>query len=200
MSYGSTNARGIGATGPAGKDGVSPTVQTSKVGTVTTVTITDAQGAHQFEINDGAKGEPGANGKDGSPGATGPAGPNTVSTDTGTNITGLLKGDGATVKQAVPETDYATPEQVSKKADKPTIQTITLSKTNWGSNIQTVNCTGIVTDESAQRVDVAPKTGDYKAYCDAGIYVSAIDKDKLTFTCASAPSGDLTVYVSIQNV
>lgn len=101
-----------GTPGAAGKDGVSPTVKTSKSGTVTTVTITDAQGDHQFEISDGAKGEPGtngANGKDGSPGAAGPAGPNEVSTETATDITGILKGNGSNVGQAVDGEDYLSP-------------------------------------------------------------------------------------------
>jgi hypothetical protein len=48
-------------------------------------------------------------GATGATGATGAAGPNTVSTSTSTNITGLLKGNGATVSQAVAGTDYLTP-------------------------------------------------------------------------------------------
>lgn len=52
-----------GATGPAGADGVSPTVSTSKSGNVTTITIVDAAGTKTATINDGAKGD------------TGPAGP-----------------------------------------------------------------------------------------------------------------------------
>ena len=44
----------IQASGPAGKDGVSPTVEVSKSGTQTTITITDAQGKHTATINDGA--------------------------------------------------------------------------------------------------------------------------------------------------
>lgn len=36
----------------------------------------------------------------------GPAGPNNISTSTTTDITGLLKGDGANVEQAVAGTDF----------------------------------------------------------------------------------------------
>lgn len=39
-----------------GTDGVSPTVSVSKLGKVTTVTITDATGPHEFTINDGVDG------------------------------------------------------------------------------------------------------------------------------------------------
>lgn len=45
-----------GATGPQGNPGVSPTVEITKAGKVTTVVITDANGPHEFTINDGADG------------------------------------------------------------------------------------------------------------------------------------------------
>ena len=64
----------IQASGPAGKDGVSPTVEVSKSGTQTTITITDAQGKHTSTINDGAPGKdgtPGTPGKDGAKGDPG---------------------------------------------------------------------------------------------------------------------------------
>lgn len=45
-----------GETGPQGPAGVSPTVEISKTGKVTTITITDATGPHAATINDGADG------------------------------------------------------------------------------------------------------------------------------------------------
>lgn len=45
-----------GETGPQGPAGVSPTVEISKTGKVTTITITDATGPHMATINDGADG------------------------------------------------------------------------------------------------------------------------------------------------
>ena len=45
-----------GETGPQGPAGVSPTVEVSKSGKVTTITITDATGPHTATINDGADG------------------------------------------------------------------------------------------------------------------------------------------------
>lgn len=58
-----------GATGAKGTDGVSPTVTTSKSGTTTTISITDATGTKTAAINDGAtgaKGDKGDKGADGS--------------------------------------------------------------------------------------------------------------------------------------
>ena len=74
-----------GATGHAGADGVSPTVQTSKSGNVTTITIVDASGTKTATINDGAKGD------------TGPAGP-----------AGAGVPDGGTVGQLLSKTESGT--------------------------------------------------------------------------------------------
>lgn len=70
----------------------------------------------------GADGAPGADGQDGAQGPQGPAGPNEVSATTTTNITGLLKGNGSTVQQAVAGTDYAAAPQTV---------TATLLATGW---------------------------------------------------------------------
>ena len=63
---GDTGPQGIqgekGETGANGKDGVSPSVDISKSGKVTTINITDATGVHTATINDGEKGEKGDNG------------------------------------------------------------------------------------------------------------------------------------------
>ena len=73
-----------GDPGDKGADGFSPTVQTTPAEDGTTVTITDHEGAKEFTIKNGLKGdkgergEPGpdgAPGKDGAPGAKGETGP-----------------------------------------------------------------------------------------------------------------------------
>ena len=48
-----------GDKGDPGQDGVSPTLSESKEGKVTTVTVTDGNGTHTFEVNDGADGKDG---------------------------------------------------------------------------------------------------------------------------------------------
>lgn len=54
---GATGPQGpAGADGADGADGISPTVEISKTGKVTTITITDATGPHTATINDGADG------------------------------------------------------------------------------------------------------------------------------------------------
>ena len=69
----------------------------------------------------GEKGEQGIQGIQGPPGrdgADGAPGPNVVSTTTGTDITGLLKGNGTNVSKATAGVDYATPAQLDDKLDK----------------------------------------------------------------------------------
>ena len=57
-----------GENGTDGKDGVSPTVETSTIEGGTHVVITDASGAHEFDVMNGTDG---ADGNDGAPGADG---------------------------------------------------------------------------------------------------------------------------------
>ena len=69
-----------GENGTDGTDGVSPTVETSVIEGGTHVVITDASGAHEFDVMngtdgaDGNDGAPGADGKDGADGAKGDPG------------------------------------------------------------------------------------------------------------------------------
>ena len=114
-----------GADGAQGPQGPAGTAATVAVGTVTAsapgstpqITNSGTASAAVFDFvlprgaqgPAGADGAPGADGQDGAQGPQGPAGPNEVSTTTGTNITGLLKGNGSTVQQAVAGTDYAKP-------------------------------------------------------------------------------------------
>lgn len=89
---------------------------------------------------------------------------------------------------------------VAQDVPEVAVRTITLTPSGWSGNTQSAACQGIVEDETKQAVDICPKVSDFKAYCDAGAYVSGFAKDRLTFTCQSAPAGNITVYVKIQNV
>lgn len=76
-----------------------------------TTEVDDAIAA--IELLPGPQGDPGATG------ATGPQGdpgPNEVTTATSTNITGILKGDGANVSAATANTDYAAATHASRHA------------------------------------------------------------------------------------
>ena len=102
-------------------------------------------------------------------------------------------------------TNLATPTENTDAATKSYIDgkvksvTISLPSAKWSSSTQSVVCSGILTDETAQEVSICPKVSDFKKYVDAGIYVSSYTTDQLTFTCSETPSSDLTVYIKIQN-
>ena len=130
-----------GAQGPQGPAGTAATIQ---VGTVTasdpgsTPTVTNSGTASaavlDFVLPRGEQGP------------QGPAGPNEVSTTTVTNITGLLKGNGSTVQQAVAGTDYAKPSNTVYA---------TLLATGW--TFDRINDTGAATR-------VVPEPGTTGAY------------------------------------
>ena len=74
---------GKGEKGDPGEDGYSPTATVTKIGTQSTIRITDKNGTTEAVVSDGAKGDtgpqgpkgdPGANGLDGAPGAKGDPG------------------------------------------------------------------------------------------------------------------------------
>ena len=81
------------------------------------VSLGKLQGQQGPQGETGPQGPQGATGAQGPQGETGPqgpqgdTGPNEVTTSTATNLTGLLKGNGTNVEAAMPEVDYATPEQ-----------------------------------------------------------------------------------------
>lgn len=83
---------------------------------------------------------------------------------------------------------------------KPTLKTVTLSSSGWSSNAQTVSVTGISATETAQVIQPIPAIASQAAYMEAGVYASGQAANSLTFTCKTAPTSNLTVYVLIQNL
>ena len=75
-------------------------------------------------------------------------------------------------------------------------KTVTLSTSNWSSNTQTVNVTG-VTSGNTILVGYSPES--YEAYSDAAIRCVGQDNNTLTFSCESKPSVNVSVNVVILN-
>lgn len=103
---------GGGAQGEPGPQG--PKGDTGDNGTAG---YTPVKGIDYF---DGAKGDKGDTGDNGTAGSPGDPGPNTVTENTTTTITGLLKGASGNVTQAIVDTDYSPPY-----ANKTTLAAIT---------------------------------------------------------------------------
>ena len=104
-----------GEAGADGQDGATFTPLVEEDGTLSWSNDKGLDNPPRVNIKgpQGQRGEPGADGQDGAPGAPGEAGPNEVSTDTGTNINGLLKGNGVNIEQASPEVDYVAPDKLN---------------------------------------------------------------------------------------
>lgn len=78
-----------------------------------------------------------------------------------------------------------------------TYQSVTLAAANWSSNEQTVTVTGVSATETDQLIQPVPASASRAAYQAAGVQATAQAANSLTFTCASVPASDLTVYVCI---
>ena len=170
---------------------------------------TGARGAQGPAGPQGAPGEKGEPGEKGDTGATGPAGPNTITAETETTLTGLLKGDGTSVSAADAGTDYVAPvagkglssnDYTTEEKTKleglsaPVARTATLTVAGWSGTTQTVSVTGVTAD-SILTVTYAPASHD--AWLDAGVYCSAQGAGTLTFTCESVPTAALTANIVI---
>ena len=85
-------------------------------------------------------------------------------------------------------------------ASPPSSSTITLTTSGWSSNNQTVTVSGVSADETAQLIMPVPALASQTAYYEAGILVTGQAANRLTFTCSTVPSSNLTVYVVMQEV
>ena len=142
----------------------------------------------------GPQGETGATGLQGpagETGATGPEGPNEITTETQTNLTGLLKGNGTNVQQAEAGTDYQAPIVET---------TATLVATDWVvgdySITQAVSVDGM---RQNKKVIISPDINSMEEYLRTGIYCAKQTYNALTFqsTVTTPPTNDLTINVLI---
>lgn len=80
------------------------------------------------------------------------------------------------------------------KSGKALSFTVTLTANGWSNNAQTVSNANFVA--SGYAYTVCPSASNYTAYADAQIYADDVTTNgSMTFHCASAPTGNLTVNV-----
>lgn len=129
-------------------------------------------------------------GPQGPQGQTGPAGPNEVTTSTATTITGILKGTGAAIAQAVSGTDYAPPSQSI---------TATLTSTGWADNAQTLTVSGVTaTSNGLLRIAQTATNEQFTAWGASLPRITAQAADSITVTIAgTVPTVDIPVEVVI---
>lgn len=112
-----------------------------------------------------------------------------ITTETPTEINGILKGNGSKVSAAVKGQDYSSPAL---------LRTATLTAAGWSNKAQTVTVSGVLADTTKQVITVSPAPGMGTVYDVAGIECMAQGANSLTFGCGTVPENDITVNVSIQ--
>lgn len=122
-----------------------------------------------------------------------------------TNVDGyrimfMNNGDPEPIIVGDAENDYNAVTRRQLKAIKPSTVTVTLSSSGWSNNTQTVTVTGVSATETAQVIQPIPAIASQAAYIEAGIYASGQAANKVTFTCTTVPTSNLTVYVLIQTL
>lgn len=86
-------------------------------------------------------------------------------------------------------------------AKLPSAKAIVLPVSGWDSstNTQVVSCDGILADESAQLIQVVPKTAYMEEYINSRVICIGQAENKLTFKCETVPSLDVECFITIQN-
>ena len=74
-----------------------------------------------------------------------------------------------------------------------------MTVTVWVLVVESQDAAASVT-ETDQMITPTPALASQTAYYEAGILCTAQAENSLTFTCTTAPTEDLTVYVVIQEV
>ena len=110
-----------------------------------------------------------------------------ISTDTASSITGLLKGNGGNVAAAVAGTDYATPVVDN---------VVTASASAWSDNTITLSVTGVMADSKLE-VGLSNTATDeqYAAATAAQIRATGSGDGTVTLKAVAAPSIDLPILI-----
>lgn len=74
--------------------------------------------------------------------------------------------------------------------------TITLAKASWSSKTYNATVAGLTSDSI---IFVQPTSSSTTAYANAQVKATAQATNKLTFTCSTVPTADLTVQIVIIN-
>lgn len=90
----------------------------------------------------------------------------------------------------------------SGKADKPNRLTVTLNASSWSGNSQTITVNGVITDTSAQDIDIScADKASADAWAAGGVWCSnPTQANKLTFTCTTPPTANINLNIRLWEV
>lgn len=114
----------------------------------------------------------------------------------GLTDTAIIRG----VKKPIHSTDAAPKWYVDNC--KPTRLTAVLSASSWSGNSQTITVNGVITDTSAQDIDIAcADKASADAWAAGGVWCSnPTAANKLTFTCTTAPTANINLNIRLWEV
>lgn len=110
-----------------------------------------------------------------------------ISANTSTTLTGMLKGDNGNMTQAVAGTDYATPVVDN---------VVTASASAWSDNTITLSVTGVMADSKLE-IGLSETATDeqYAAATAAQIRAMGSGDGTVTLKAATAPTIDLPIII-----
>ena len=84
----------------------------------------------------------------------------------------------------------------------PTRLNVTLNASSWSGNSQTITVNGVITDTSAQDIDIAcADKASADAWAAGGVWCSnPTQANKLTFTCTTAPTANINLNIRLWEV
>src|SRR5699024_2611947 len=84
----------------------------------------------------------------------------------------------------------------------PTRLTHTLSASRWSNNRQTITVTGVITDTSAQDIDIScADKASADAWAAGGVWCSnPTQANRLTFTCTTPPTANINLNIRLWEV
>lgn len=171
-----------GPTGPAGADGAAG--EQGPIGPTGPTGPTGSQGATGPTGPTGPAGADGAAGEQGPTGPTGPTGP------------------ASTVAGPTGPTGPAGPTGPTGPSYEPTRLTVTLNASSWSGNSQTITVNGVITDTSAQDIDIScSDKASADAWAAGGVWCSnPTAANQLTFTCTTAPTANINLNIRLWEV
>ena len=109
---------------------------------------------------------------------------------------------GALALPGNPTSDNQAANKAYVDSLKPTRLTATLSASGWSSNSQTITVNGVITDTSAQDIDIScADKASADAWAAGGVWCSnPTQANRLTFTCTTAPTANINLNIRLWEV
>ena len=131
---------------------------------------------------------------------------------TANNVVGAVAAPTADSLGAVPNTrtinGQALSQNITLDAEDvgamppPTRLTVTLNASSWSGNSQTITVTGVITDTSAQDIDIScADKASADAWAAGGVWCNdPTQGNRLTFTCTTPPTANINLNIRLWEV